>query len=294
MDKTAIALGFFDGVHTGHAKILKTAAEQARLLGIKSAACTFSAHPHSLIKDKSIKMITDIETRKRLISAQGIDRVIVMPFDKKTAALEPREFADILKKEYGCVLAVCGEDFRFGNAAAGSARDLEACGIKTVVCEKVLMGDLKVSSTLIRGLVAEGDVKRANEALGRPFSVSGKVESGFKVGREMGFPTANIKPPEGIVIPAFGVYAACVKVSGARCPAVCDVGVRPTFGRGTAVSIESHILDFEEDIYGQKIEVEFLARLREEKKFENREELMLQIERDKTAAKKYFAGGDKL
>ena len=284
MKETAMALGFFDGVHLGHAKILETAAEQASKLDIHSAACSFETHPRAFLSGCAPQLICGNEERRRLILSHGIEEVIFLPFDRGFADMPPRAFADMLKDKFGCVLAVCGESYRFGKNAAGRPCDLETFGIKTVMCENVLLDGRIVSSTLIRELISEGRVKEAGAALGRPFSLSGRVRHGRGIGRKLGSPTVNAETEKDIILPARGVYATRIYIGDNIFGSVTNVGTRPTVSDGKDVSVESFVFGLSGDVYGEQIKLEFIEKIRDEKRFDGRAELSRQIDRDKLSA----------
>ncbi len=293
MEKKVLALGFFDGVHKGHAKIIKTAAQTAREKGTVSACLTFSIHPRALVSDKAPELITGEREKIGLIKACGADEVIVLPFDEKTAGTSPRDFALFLKNELFCDTAVCGENFRFGKGAAGTPSDLRENGVATIVCSDVLSGGEIVSSTLIRRLVKEGDVSRAKDALGRPFSLTGKVLHGYRIGSKLSFPTANLAPEKGMLLPGRGVYATRVLTRDGEFAAVTNVGVRPTFGDSEKITVESHIMGFSGELYGEEIKVSFFRKIRNETRFDSAEALKARIEEDKAFAESFFTGEEK-
>lgn len=285
MDKKIIALGFFDGVHIGHREILGRAALRARQLGLESAALTFLRHPKGLVRGIAPPLITAYEKRRSLILQQGIGQVIALPFDAQMADMAAEDFVAMLAEDHGAAGVVCGEDFRFGKNAAGTPALLAQAGLEIIVCQKVAdAGGRAVSSTAIRRLIEEGDVEKAARWLGRPFELEGTVVHGQKVGRRLGFPTLNLVPDQGLVLPRRGVYSGRVAVGREVYPALTNVGSRPTFTSADIVSVESHVLGFEGDLYGSQIAVEFLRFLRPERAFESAEALREQIERDLQAA----------
>ena len=286
MDKTVVALGFFDGVHIGHSAILKTAAATAKEKGCTSAACTFSVHPRAFVRGIAPAMLTSLDKRRQLIAEQGIEQVEVLQFDKNMSDMSPDTFAALLKERYGCVAAVCGENFRFGKNALGTPDTLRANGIETTVCPPVCYGGETVSSTRIRRLITEGRLQQAGELLGRNFVLTGVVVDGFKLGRRLGRPTMNLRPDSGLIIPAKGVYASRVIIEGQVFDSITNIGTRPTFSNDDIVSVESHIMDFCRDIYGKEAGVELVQKIRDERRFESDRELVAQIESDmKTACR---------
>lgn len=287
MDKKVFALGFFDGVHIGHAAILRKTVAIAAKCGLTSAALTFRTHPRSFVLGISPRMLTTLEKRAELIRQTGISEVEVLDFDAETAAMSPQEFIDMLRGR-GCSYVVCGESFRFGRNASGSAADFTACGLEACVCPAVKSadGDI-VSSTAIRRFADGGEMERAAAFLGRPFTLDGMVGSGFRIGHTLGFPTVNLRCEPDLLIPRRGVYVSNVVLDGARLRAVTNVGTRPTFSSADIVSIESHIIDFSGDLYGRACSVEFLKYLRGERAFDDAEELRRRIALDVAEAAGY-------
>ena len=275
-----VALGFFDGVHRGHRAILRRAAELARERGWGSAAVTFETHPRALVLGVAPDMITTLEQRIALIRAEGIDLVVAFPFDEEMAGTAPEEFAEMLKNRWRARAVVCGDSFRFGRSAAGTPETLRACGLEVHVCPPVTLGGAVVSSTLIRKSVAAGAMGKARSLLGRPFSLEGTVRSGFQRGRRLGYPTINLLPEDGLLLPRRGVYAALATVEGGTYAAVTNVGTRPTFSDADIVSVESYLLNYTGDLYGHGAKVAFLKYLRRERPFSSGEELRAQIARD--------------
>lgn len=280
MKDTVVALGFFDGVHIGHAKILKTAVALAKEKGCASAACTFDVHPRAFVRGVAPAMLTTLEQRCELIKTQGIEQVAVLEFTEKMAAMTPCEFATLLKEKYNCKYAVCGKNFRFGYKAQGTPESLEDYGITAVICEHVLEGGETVSSTRIRKLLVDGDAVYAASLLGRPYSLCGKVVDGFKLGRRLGRPTMNLRPENGLLIPHNGVYAARVQIDGKTFDAITNIGTRPTFSNDDIISVESHIINFDRDIYGKAASVELIEKVRDERAFSSETELLSQIDKD--------------
>ena len=278
--KRVLALGFFDGVHRGHASILREACRLAEELGAESGAVTFESHPRALVLGRAPDMITSFERRCDLIRQAGVQRVYALPFDQKMADTSPEEFAVMLRDRFGAVAVVCGENFRFGKNAAGTPDFLRDFGLQVQVCKPVYSGKELVSSTRIRSCVREGHVHRAAQLLGRPFMMEGPVVSGYQVGRKLGYPTINIAPLSGGLIPRRGVYVTEVSIGGGVYRAVTNVGTRPTFTDADIISIESHLLTFDGDLYGETAEVRFLRYLRPEKSFENGDALRAQIAAD--------------
>jgi riboflavin kinase/FMN adenylyltransferase len=281
-----IALGNFDGVHLGHQEVLGRAVEEGRRRGMRVVAATFHPHPRTVLGGGDPpKLLTPVESRSEMLLRYGADEVWVVPFDVALSRKSPEEFVrDVLIGKGGARVVVVGENFRFGHKAAGHFGDLlrlmrEAGG--TAVGVEVRGGGMEggISSTRIRDLISEGRVTEAAGLLGRPYVLRGEVVSGDGRGRSIGFPTANVLPDTEAVVPARGVYAGFVRVGGKEYAACTNVGVAPTFGRAES-RVEAHLLDFEGDIYGRVVDVGFVERIREERRFSGVDELVRQIRRD--------------
>lgn len=294
-----IALGFFDGVHLGHGALLKRAVEQAGRLGAVPAAVTFDGHPKSFVGSKVVSLINTPEDRAFLMhTCYGIRDVILLPFDRAMMELPWDAFVkEILVERYGAVHLVAGHDYRFGYKGEGTPQKLrELCarlGIGCDVIEQVELDGTAVSSTHIRALLEAGEMEQAVRFLGHPHVLTGTVVRGRQLGRTIGIPTANLVIPERVLVPAYGVYAArAVTEDGCSYPAVTNVGVRPTVEDGRGVTVEPWLLDFDADLYGRTLRVEFYQRLRGEKKFASLEELRQEILRNAQQTRAFFAARD--
>lgn len=287
--KRVIALGFFDGVHIGHGALLKRTSEIAEELGAYPAVMTFDVPPM-----KSVELITSPAERAALIREQyGIEDIILLHFDEKMRRMLWNDFILMLRDRYDAVCLVAGYDFRFGYMGDGDSEKLKsecaALGLGSEIVGKVELCGEAVTSTRIRELIAQGDLEKAAKFLGHPFFVSGQVAHGRRIGHALGAPTVNLTPPEGKLLPARGVYATRTVIDiGETFCGITNVGVRPTVSDSGRVSIETHLFDFDADLYGREIKVEFLKFLRGELKFPNTNELQAQIELDRIAAQKYF------
>ncbi len=279
-----IALGFFDGVHAGHGALLRRAAEEAARRGCVAAAVTFDHHPKDLIPGaQKVPLISTPEDRSWMMHRFfDIEDVILLPFDERMRNLHWEAFVtELLVKEYGAVHLVAGHDFHFGRGGEGNPQRLrELCarlGIGCDIIEKVELDGITVSSTHIRGLLERGEMEQAVRFLGHPYVISGEVVHGKKLGRTIGIPTANLPVPEGLVTPAYGVYASKVVTDRGEFLAVTNVGVRPTVEDSERVTVEPWILDFSGDLYGTTVRVELFKYLRGEKKFPNLDSLRAAI-----------------
>ncbi len=269
-----IAVGEFDGVHIGHREVIAG----------NDTVLTFDPHPLQVVSPQAApKLLTGLEVRADLIADLGVQELVLIPFDEHFAHQSPQEFIDeVLVGRLGATHVSVGENFRFGHRAAGDCALLaEDQRFQTRVVPLVELDGEIVSSSHIRGLVLSGEVEAAARFLGAPFQVLGEVVPGDRRGRELGFPTANIVPDETLVCPGHGVYAAR---AGAACAAV-NVGVRPTFGTGRAVLVEAYLLDRQADLYGQTLCLDFLARLRGERRFSSVEALVAQMHDDVARAR---------
>ena len=265
----SVAVGTFDGVHLGHRKVIAGS----------DSVLTFEPHPVSVISPQHRpKLLTTLERKAELVADLGVQELIVIPFDAEFAARSATEFIDdVLVGALGAGQVSIGENFRFGHKALGDSRLLLGDERFSTVVHPLLEVDGEiVSSSHIRGLVLAGEVGEANRLLGAPFQLRGEVVHGDSRGRELGFPTANLVPEEDLVCPGHGVYAC---LADGR-PAAVSIGVRPTFQTGRGELIEAYILDFDGDLYGSDLRLEFLARLRGERRFEDPEALVEQIHKD--------------
>jgi riboflavin kinase/FMN adenylyltransferase len=280
-----LAVGEFDGVHIGHREVIRGA----------DSVLTFEPHPRAVVAPESApKLLTTLEAKADLIAALGVSELVVVPFDGSFAAQSPQEFIDrVLVEDLGATEISVGENFRFGHRARGDADLLAAQdAFATRVHELVSLDGEIVSSTHIRGLIATGAVGPARRLLGAPFAIRGTVAHGDKRGRTLGFPTANLVPDPRLVVPDHGIYAARASVPGlGEWAAAVSIGVRPTFVTGRGLLIEAFLLDFEGDIYGQELRLDFLERTRGERRFDSVETLVAQMHRDVEAIARIAAAG---
>ena len=296
MRPVVVALGNFDGVHLGHQEVLRRAVEEGRWRDMKVVAATFHPHPRAVLgAGDPPKLLTPLGLRSEMLLLYGADDVWVIPFDVALSRKTPEQFVkDVLIGEGGAGVVVVGKNFRFGHKAAGHFGDLlrlmrEAGGMAVGV--QVRGGGMEggISSTRIRALVSGGDVTEAAGLLGRPYMLRGEVVVGDRRGRSIGFPTANVLPHTDAVIPARGVYAGFLRFGENEYAACTNVGVAPTFGRAES-RVEAYLLEFEGDLYGRVVDVSFLKRIREERRFAGVDELIGQIRRDVEEAR-IIAGG---
>lgn len=291
VDKSAIALGFFDGVHPGHKSVISKAIEDAKSLDIPCGVVTFKDHPRTLTRGKSPMLLTVIEQRLGLIEKLGVDFALVLAFTEELCLLSPQEYVkNVLVDSIGAKSISVGHNHHFGKDREGDAALLaklgEKLGYTVNVAPMISVSGSEVSSSRIRQFIESGSMQEASTLLARPFAVRGKVARGDGRGKQIGFPTANLDVYEYQMIPKRGVYAGEVHLSnGTIRGCVVNVGLRPTFHSDQSkVTIEAHIFDLDETLYGKTLEVDFLEFLREEKKFDSKDDLINQIGKDKQNA----------
>jgi riboflavin kinase / FMN adenylyltransferase len=286
-------IGNFDGVHLGHRAILDSVTSAAKARSAPSLLITFDPHPLAVVAPSRRPRL--LQTRRQKLETledARIDGVLILPFDRELASLDGEAFfGEFLAQRLRFASIHVGRNFRFGRARGGDLRVLEAIGrqrgFSVVGVPQVEIAGETVSSSAIRAAIEEGEIERARAMLGRPFAVTGEVIRGEGRGRTLEFPTANLAV-ENETIPRRGVYVTETVVFASRFPSVTNVGIRPTFG-GSTLSVETHLLDVDEDLYGERLEVRFLARLRDERTFGGAAELADQIARDRAAAISYFS-----
>lgn len=269
-EKTIYALGFFDGVHLGHQALLAACRELAKESGCKAGVATFTGHPDTLVTGKTPALINSPEDRRRLLIHYNIEQILELPFDRALMNMPWQNFYRMLREEYGAAGFVCGEDFRFGSRGEGTAMLLqEVCKAEHIPCvivPQLKLGDTPVSSTHIRTLLEQGQMEEAVRFLGHPHILTGTVAEGKKLGRTIGIPTANLHLPEGVICPKHGVYACKATALGQTYLAVTNIGTRPTVS-GEGITVEPWLLDFEGDLYGKELSLQFHTFLRPEEKF---------------------------
>lgn len=290
-NKRIFALGFFDGVHRGHQTLLGECVRLAGELGCETAAITFERHPHALFRSDVPPLLSTLRDRFRLLQRYGVEHVYPFPVDEKVMSTSWEDFLEQLL-QCGAAGFVCGHDFRFGRRGAGDAEKLrqfcEERGLPCVIVPEQMLGGVRISSSYIRKQIGEGDMATAVRYLGHGHMLTGTVVAGRKLGRRLGFPTANIELPEGCIVPRHGVYACRAFVGEKGYMAVCNVGSRPTV-EGHQVRTETWILDFSGDLYGQDVTLEFFFFLRPEQRFGSVEELKEAVLRDAEMTRKFFA-----
>lgn len=304
IDKTeipplAMALGYFDGVHLGHQKVILEAKKQAHQKGLYTAVMTFDPHPSVVLRknDKHVQYITPLAEKIKIIEELGIDYLFIVHFTTEFANLLPQEFIDQFVIDLNVKHVVAGFDFSYGRMGKGTMEVLPFHSREKftfTIVEKLTSGNEKVSSTRIRQYIKDGRTAELPELLGRFYMTAGIVVHGDKRGRTIGFPTANVETNDEYILPPLGVYAVKIKIGEDWYEGVCNVGYKPTFNKeALRVSVEVHVFDFNKDIYGQVVVVEWHQYLRKEQKFSGIEELVKQIEKDKQNAIDYFNKIDK-
>lgn len=285
----AVTIGFFDGVHSGHRYLLKQLEELAVKNGMQAAAVTFDCHPRTVVqKDFVPSLLTTQEEKLKLLSEAFGGKVVVLPFTQKLSMMSAKEFMqNILCDELNTKILLMGYNHRFGHGG-GTTEEYEIWGHETgmkVTVAEALAGE-KISSSRIRNLITLGEVEKANTMLGYPYFLTGKVTEGKQIGRQIGFPTANLSVPKEKLLPACGVYSVWVslpdhtKKAGMLC-----IGHRPTVEKDGKISVEAHIFDYHGDVYGSSISIDFIAKLRDEKHFDSLDDLQKQLALDAVSAR---------
>ena len=298
LTRSIVTMGNFDGLHLGHQCLVRNAVEDAHRLGTPSVVLTFEPHPLKVLApERAPKLILAHKDKMQLLQSFGIDIVVIQNFDTSFARLQPGTFVrNFLIDRLHIEKIWVGREFRFGQGRQGTISDLVGwgaqLGFKVGAVDPILVGGVRVSSSGIRQLVEEGRVDEAERMLGRYHFISGKVVTGHQRGRGLGFPTANISTRTE-VIPLNGIYATMVEIGAERRLSVSNIGVNPTFGTGPR-SVESFILDFDHDIYGEPLKLYFVKRIRPEKKFASVEQLVAQMHNDVKSARAIFDGLDLL
>ena len=289
-----IALGFFDGVHKGHGALLRRTVQRAEELGAIPTAFTFDAHPTQVILGQDASLLTTPSERADLMRRlYGIQDVVVAHFDNRMMRMNWRDFVtELLVTQQGAIHLVAGHDYRFGYRGEGTPERLTTLcaelGIGCDIVPPVKVDGIRISSSYVRTLVAQGEVERAMDFLGHPHTLTDRVRHGKRIGSRLGFPTMNLQFPAGSVVPAFGVYATRVWVDGNAYISATNVGVRPTVEDDRPVTVEGSLMDFSGDLYGKTVRMEFYRHIRPEQKFASLDELRTQIARDTQAVRAYF------
>ena len=290
----SICLGFFDGVHEGHKVVIKNAVNLARQNGIKSAVITFRDHPLCYLQGRTPQYIMDVEDRLALIERQGVDFAYVLEFDEKIADCLALDYLkDVLVANFSPRFITTGFNHSFGVNKQGNAEFLRSYqrefNYKFFEIPPITFDSTLISSTKIRQLISDGELENMKNLLGSPFFIRGEVREGSRIGRSISFPTANIRYPKNILRIPKGVYFAKVETEGKIYDSVVNIGIKPTVSDAKRLLVEAHILDFNENIYARPIKIEFLKKVRNERKFSSVNELKQQISKDVEAARAFFA-----
>lgn len=285
-----IATGFFDGVHLGHRLVIDSLVKAASLRGEKSAVVTFWPHPRNVLQDdaRNLRLLTSLQEKKDILLSLGVDSVEVLNFTKDFSRLTTQEYLQLLKDRYGATAIVLGYDNRMGSGDVTTsevAEIAEGMGLEVIHPDSIDDGGSPISSTRIRKALEAGDVAAASKMLGRPYKLHGVVVAGNRLGRTMGFPTANMQLYEPLkLVPGNGVYVVDVETVGQRRRGMCNIGTRPTVDNGHQRTIETNIFDFSEDIYGLDLELFFVEKIRDERRFDSLSDLKAQLEKDREFA----------
>lgn len=294
---SAVTIGVFDGVHRGHQHLVSALLDRARRQGLGSVAVTFNPHPRTVLRPgTAVTYLTSLEERVELLQALGLDGVAVLAFTSELAQLSPADFLSLLVEELEMRLLVIGPDFALGRNRAGTIDVIgqigDRLGFPVEVAPLLTENGDKVGSTSIRQALTEGDIERVTTLLGRAFSLRGPVVPGDGRGRNLGFPTANIAIGLDRALPAYGVYVTRAYIRENAYASCTNIGVRPTFDVEQRPVVETYVLDFDQDIYGEEVRIELLTRLRPELRFGSAEELVRQMHRDIQHTREYFRGRD--
>lgn len=295
LPKTVAAIGFFDGIHKGHQKVIKTAVTKAKESNMESAVITFHPHPSVVLKKEKahVQYITPIQEKQEILQQMNVDRLYIITFSKELASLSPQKFIDHFIIGLNVHHLVAGFDFTYGHKGEGNMDNIHSHARNAfdyTTIDKVELEKEKVSSTKIRTLLSEGNVEKVNQYLGRNLSVHGIVIDGDKRGREIGFPTANFEINPDALLPKIGIYAVKVLYKGEEYEGMASLGLNPTFKDGeTKPTLEVNIFDYSNDLYGEELQIEWCNYIREEKKFNGVDELIEAIKMDEKQIRQYFS-----
>jgi riboflavin kinase/FMN adenylyltransferase len=282
---TIVTLGVFDGVHRGHQKILNSLVDRSLSIGLPGVVITFHPHPMNVVARAHTGLVMDLEDRLKFIEKFPHSYTVLIQFNEEFSKKSPGEFIEELVKKFNVKEIIVGYNFQFGKARKGDVNFLkkigEDYGFRVSIVPPVEYNGHPISSSRIREELKRGNIKEANKMLGRPFYIKGRVLKGKGLGKELGFPTANIFPPEGILVPRFGVYASIGEIEGERkYIGVTSIGVAPTVRVDSIVTVETHFLDFEENIYDRLLKINLIEWIRPEIRFRSVEALVVQISKD--------------
>lgn len=291
-DKLSLALGTFDGVHRGHQKIIQKAVESAKANNLKSAVVTFDKHPCcTLFPDKKLDLISNNMAKSKIIESMNVDYLIFLKFNKRIADMDPEKFLHLLKDNLHTVSISCGEDYTFGKSGYGNVELIKQyssiLNYKTNIVDILKLNGKKISSSLIREYMINGDIEGVNALLGYKYFFIGKIIHGNRIGNKLGFPTANIAIDDGICI-RNGVYMTLCNINGRYYRSISNVGYAPTIEKSKGRTIETYIFDYDKSIYDMDVKVEFIKFIRDEIKFSSEDALKDEVLYDIDKTKKYF------
>ena len=289
-----IALGFFDGVHIGHKALLDKVNERAVQFNLTPSVINFDIHPDTLVLNSAVDLIYGSEKRMEILHKEfGINDIVMIRFDRTLMETPWDDFLEDLIRDNGIMRIVVGYDFRLGYKGLGTPEKIREFCIKHDIGFDLIPAIVKdgeiVSSSLIRNCIRDGHMEKADSLLGRPFSISGRIRHGRRIGTKIGYPTINLKMPDGITVPSFGVYATNTYINGYKHWSITNVGTRPTFNSELDISVETNIFNYSGDLYGDDCEVFFYKKIRDEKRFSSPDLLSVQIAEDVKAVNEFFS-----
>ncbi|MCD6317827.1 bifunctional riboflavin kinase/FAD synthetase [Candidatus Aerophobetes bacterium] len=288
-ERVVLTIGFFDGVHLGHQKIIGDVVKEAKLRGIKSCVVTLDRHPSKLFSHRSVPLLTSQEEKERIMYQLGVDLVQIFPFTLRFASLSPYQFLCKLKQSFNFEQIIVGEDFVFGQGRKGNVKLLHQVkndfGYELVAIPSLKLKGEKISSSLLRQWLGKGEIEKVTRWMGRYPTILGEVIEGDRRGRTLGYPTANLRPHPQKLLPSPGVYAGKVKLMGKTYRTLINVGDKPTF-KDFSRGIEAHIFDFSKEIYGQSLRIELVSKIRDIQTFSSSLELISRLEKDKEEAER--------
>lgn len=283
LENSAIAIGFFDGLHLGHMQLLNKVIEISKYTGLKKGFMTFDKHPRVVFGHQNFQYLMTLEEKINIVEKMGFDYFFIIHFNTEVAKEDPATFVEKYLIRHNIKYVVCGFDFHFGNLGKGNGHTLKELSqdrYQVEIIKKYEIDHKKVSSSIIRNYIHHGEIKKANQLLNRPYRITGKVIHGRKNGHKIGFPTANVEVGHYVVLKK-GVYAVYFYVRGKKYKAMANIGYNPTFGSLEKISLEVNIFDFDEDIYGETVNVDFIEYIRKETHFQSIDELVKQLNHDK-------------
>lgn len=290
LEPSVCAIGYFDGVHLGHQQLLKRVEKIAQAKNMKKALMTFSCHPKEILGKKDFKYLMSLQSKIAILEKRGFDYFFIIEFNQDVSQYSPTSFLECYLYKNNIEHLVCGFDFHFGKNGQGDTRflkNIQKENFSVDIIEEYDVDGVKVSSSFIRNKLEEGQLEQANQLLSRPYRISGKVIYGLQNGRKIGFPTANVDAGHYVILKK-GVYGVYFYHDGKCYLGMANVGLNPTVGEITKISLEVNVFDFDEDIYGEEVDVDFMFRVRDERKFASLDDLKQQLKRDERFIRHYF------